>query len=460
MAHSVINLLPRGLRERLAGSPLLRKLVGNTSWLFADRALRMGVGLFVGVWVSRYLGPEQFGLYSYLIALVALLTPLANLGLDQILVRELVQTPARAERLLGTAFGLKLVGGGAVLLLSVLIVALLPPTEAGVTLLVALVAAGTIVQALDVADLWFQAETLARYTVYAKGGAFLLATLLRVGLILGQAPLAAFVWVALLEIVLGSALSLLAFRLKAMPSLSWRFDLGEARRLLAASWPLLFSGLAVMVYMKVDVVMLTQLRGERETGLYAAALRLSEVWYTIPMAIHASVAPAILAARQASEELYYRRLEQLTRLLVALAFVMALPIALLASPVVNVLYGPSFSAAAPVLAVHIWAALFVFMGIAQSPWDVAEDLTRLALGRTVGGAVVNVLLNLWLIPGLGALGAAIATAISYACSAWLFNLFHPRSRRVFVLQTRALNPFAMLARAIDLASPQAKDPSP
>lgn len=449
-------MAPRFLRERISTTPLLRKLAGNTAWLFADRLLRLGLGLVIGVWLSRYLGPEQFGLYSYLLAFVAIFTPLASLGLDQIVVRELV-AGRPAPLTLGTAFVLRLAGGLAVLLLATLSMWLLAPADDGRALLVALIAAGVVVQACDVIDLWFQAQTQARYAVYARGAAFLLASALRVALIVAQAPLAAFLWVNLAELLLSGVALAVALQTRGMPLRSWRFQPGEARRLLGASWPLLFSGLAVMVYMKVDLVMLTQMRGAGEAGVYAAALRLSEAWYFIPMAITTSVTPTIMAAR-GEPGVYYGRLERLSRLLVRVALLIALPLSLFATPLITAIYGSAYEAAGPVLAVHIWAALFVFLGVAQGPWDVGEDLTRLALYRTAGGAVANVLLNLWLIPGLGALGAALATAASYACSAWLLNLCHPRTRPIFLMQARALNPLAGLARPRHGAPPPGEAP--
>jgi PST family polysaccharide transporter len=435
------SYLPRFLRERLAASPALARVVGNTGWLFADRVLRLGVGMLVGVWVSRYLGPAQFGLYAYLLAVVALLAPLATLGLDNIVVRELVAEPAAARRLLGTAFALKLGGACLVLALAVFGIGLLHPGRPDEAALVAIIAAGTLVQAFDVVDLWFQAQTLARYTVTARSVAFLVASALKLLLIALGAPLAAFVWVALAEVVLGTLGSAAAFWRRAMPLTAWRPDGATARRLLNASWPLLFSGIAISIYMKIDVVMLTALSGTAATGVYAAALRLSEVWYFIPTTIVVSATPTILAARQQDEALYLRRLEQLFALMFRLALVVALPTTLLAYPLVRLLFGEAYGGAAPVLAIHIWSAVFVFFGVAQGPWDLAEDYTRWFLVRTVSGAVINVLLNLLLIPRLGAIGAALATALAQAAAAWLLNALNPRSRPIFWMQTRAMNPF-------------------
>lgn len=438
MGQMWVNWLPRAMREQIIASPLLQKLVSNTGWLFADRMLRMGVGLVVAIWLSRYLGPAQFGFYSYLLAIVALMSPLATLGMDNIVVRDLVAAPAQAAQILGSAFVVRLLGGVGVLVGSVAVIGLLRPFDQAAQSLIAIIAAGTIVQALDVTDLWFQSQTRSSCTVIAKSSAFMLASLARIGFILAEAPLGVFIWVGLAEVVIGAVGSAVAYWHVAMPLTNWKPTRGMLRQLFCSSWPLLLSSIAIIIYMKLDVIMLNQMQGEQATGIYAAALRISEVWYFIPIAIVASVTPTMIAARKNEPKIYFRRLEQLFVLMAILTLGLAIPITLLAYPIVLILFGEQYSDASTVLAIHIWSAVFVFLGVAQSIWDVAEDLTRLALFRTVCGALINIVLNLLLIPAFSATGAAIATAVSYACSAWLLNALHFQSRGVFFMQSRAL----------------------
>ncbi len=137
-----------------------------------------------------------------------------------------------------------------------------------------------------------------------------------------------------------------------------------------------------MLYMKVDQIMLGQMLGNRAVGMYSAAVRVSEVWYFIPMSIVASVSPLLIEARKVSADLYYERLSDLFRLMVAIALVIAIPMTFLAGSVAAVLYGNDYEGVGPVLAIHIWAALFVFLGVAQSPWTINEGVTKLALLRT------------------------------------------------------------------------------
>jgi len=190
--------------------------------------------------------------------------------------------------------------------------------------------------------------------------------------------------------------------------------------------------------MKIDQVMLKRMLGADAVGVYSAATRLSEVWYFIPTTIVSSVFPSIVESRHANPETYYRRLCGLFSLMSLLALAIAVPMTVLSRPLVLLLFGTRFEAAGTILAVHIWAALFVFWGVAQEPWNIAEGLQRLTLYRTIAGAILNVGLNLLLIPNYGGMGAALATVTAYGVAAWLGNVLDRRTRVMFFLQAKSI----------------------
>ncbi|MFM6474151.1 MAG: polysaccharide biosynthesis C-terminal domain-containing protein, partial [Dolichospermum sp.] len=164
----------------------------------------------------------------------------------------------------------------------------------------------------------------------------------------------------------------------------------------------------------------------------------SEVWYFIPMAMASSVSPAIYAAKEVSESLYYRRIKQLIRMLVLISLVISVPMSFMSSTLITILFGNGYAEAGKILAIHIWASLFVFMGVATSPWFIAEGLTEFSFHRTLIGAVVNVVLNFILSPSCGGIGAAIATVIAYAIAAFLANGINSKTHRIFTIQLKSL----------------------
>jgi polysaccharide transporter, PST family len=427
--------------QKLGDRQGLRRIVVNTGWLFADRILRMGVGLVVGVWVARYLGVERFGLLSYVSAFVALFSTLATLGLPSLVIRTIAQEPEERAAILGTAFWLQLVGGCLTLLLALGTMFVLRHDDPQMLGLVAILASAAIFQAFDTIDLWFQSQVQSKYPVLAKNIAFLILAIVKVGLIQRQAPLFAFALTTFAEAAIGAIGLIICYRFQGNSLRAWRWSLPLAKRLLRESWPLILSGFTIMIYMKVDQIMLGQMVGEQAVGIYAAATRISEVWYFIPTAIAASVAPGIYAAKQAADqELYYRRIEQSLQVLSVIAIVIAVPMTFVSGRIVSALFGPEYAAAGPILAIHIWAAWFVFTGIGSSSWFIAEGLIHLAFRRTLVGALINIGLNFVLIPAYGGVGAAIATVIAQAFASFLSNVSHPQSRKIFWIQLRSIVP--------------------
>jgi PST family polysaccharide transporter len=425
----------------LKSSDKLRGIIANTGWLFGDRILRMGVGLFVGVWVARYLGVQQFGVFNYATAFVALFSTLSTLGLDAIVVRSMVREPEKRAEILGTAFWLKLFGGVAALVLAVSSIILVRHDDQLTISLVAILSSVGIFQSFDTIDLWFQSQVQSKYTVIAKNTAFVITALVKVALISFHAPLIAFAWSSLGEVSLGAIGLIISYRVRGYSPWLWPWSSPLANTLLKESWPLILSSLTFMIYMRIDQIMLGQMVGNQSVGIYSAATRISEVWYFIPSTIASSVNPSIYAAKEVSETLYYRRIEQLLRLLVIVAIVISLPMSFLSGRMVTILFGDGYAAAGPVLAVHIWASLFVFMGSGIGSWFIAEGKTGAALRKNSIGAITNVLLNLLLIPAYAELGAAIATLISYSVGLFFSNAIHPETRKIFNLQVKSLIPF-------------------
>jgi O-antigen/teichoic acid export membrane protein len=424
-----------------------KRYFANTSWLMGHRILSMVVAIFVGVYVARYLGPERFGLLSYAGSFVGLFTALATLGLDGIIVRELVKTPDRRDELLGTAFRLK--AGGAILMW-IGIAAAIPFThnDTQTNILIAIIAFGVIFQAFNVIDFKYQAEVKSKFVVWVQLAQLVVSSAVKLALIWISAPLVWFACVFLIDAVV-HAVGLTAMYLKNTDKIwHWKWRWETARVLLKDSWPLILSGMVISIYMKIDQVMIKEMLGAQQVGHYAAAVRLSGAWYFIPMAVTSSIFPAIINAKKQSEELYYHRLQKLYDLMVWLAIAIALPTTFLAPWVIGVLYGEAFSPAAGVLSIHIWAGIFVFLGVASGKWFLTENYIKKNLYRTAIGMIVNIILNLILIPLKGIYGAAMATLLGQMTANLIYDIFDKQTYPSLKLKFNALNSFSFFKRLI------------
>jgi O-antigen/teichoic acid export membrane protein len=398
------------------------KYFKNTSWLFLEKVLKIASELFIGIWIARYLGPEHFGLLSYSQSFAGLFMVIATLGLNTIIVRELVKGERKRDLLLGTSFILQLAGAFFVLLL-ILVSISFSSNDSFTNTLIFIIALSMIFKSFNVIDFYFQSKVLSKYTVYANMILLSLSSIIKILLILNEASLIYFAYILLFESFI-LAIGFIYFYTKNNISIfNWKFDKTLALGLLKDSWPLILSGIVITVYMKIDQVMIQEMMGSKSVGQYAAAVRLSEAWYFIPMIIASSLFPAIINAKKINDKLYHTRLQKLYDLMVWMGIAIAIPMTFMSDWLVELLYGVQYSLASDVLMLHIWAGVFVFLGVSFSKYLTAENQTKKAFYRTLLGAVINVLLNYILIPIYGINGAAIATIIGQISANYLYDIF-------------------------------------
>lgn len=429
--------------RRVSTDPDFKKYFINTSWLVAQNVFCTIVQFVVSVYVTRYLGPERFGLLSYAISFVALFSAFASLGLDSLIVRELVNTPARQDTLLGTAFVLKIVGG--LLVFIMLTVATLFSSNDGFTnTLIFIIASGLLIQSLNIIQFYFEAKVLCKYFVISQFMVLIVVSAARLVFVYMRLPL---IYFAIATVMEGAFLSvgLIFFYTKQKNNIfKWTFNLKLAGELLKDSWPLVFSGLVISIYMRIDQVMIKQILNSEAVGQYAVAVKLSEAWYFIPMAICTSLFPAILNAKKKSERVYNERVQRLYDLMIWMAIAITVPVCFWAKDIIVLLFGKQYSYAGNILPVHIWVAVLVFYGIVKSKWEISENMQKIGMVCTGVGTFFNVGLNLILIPKFHGVGAAYATLLAQCISGLLVPLFHHRNRQAVHCFFKSIIPIHLL----------------
>jgi O-antigen/teichoic acid export membrane protein len=372
---------------------------------------------------------------------VVLVATLAKLGLDSIVVRELVGSPEERPTILGSAFAVRLLAAIGVFAL-VSGVALQLGTVDRELLLILPVAGGLVFNTADVIALDFQARVQSRYVVQSEMGQMVVSAVVKLALVALEAPLVWFAVAILVESAIRAGFLIIAYKSArdcgTIPLQHWRFSWNTGRRLLGSSWPLVFSGLALSVYMRIDQVMLRVMLDTVALGHYSAAVRIAESWLFLATALTTSLFPAILNAKKAGAGTYLKRLQDFYALMLWISVPIAGALWLLAEPIVYYLLGEAFIPASPVLATYAWAGVFVFQITASSRWYLTEGHEDAILFRAVSGAVLNIVLNYLLIPVQGIRGAALATLLSYGFMALGYDLVDRRGHMSFKLKVRSL----------------------
>lgn len=413
----------------------------NTSWLLAERILRMAVGLFVGIWVARYLGPERFGLFSYAQSFVFLFTAIATLGLDGIVVRELVKDETKRDVLLGAAFGLKLIG--AILILPLLaVVTQLTSNDSYTNLLIFIIASSTIFQSFNVIDFYYQSKVLSKYVALANTASLALSSIIKIALVLYEAPLIAFAIMTLFDMaVLAIGLVYFYERTSHLKLSNWSFEWQVAKKLLKDSWPLILSGLVLMIQARIDQVMLKEMVSSTEVGFYSVAMRLIEAFAFVPMVLKSSLYPSLQDAKNNSVELYQSRLLNFYRLNFLLFLIAAVPIALFSEQLVVLLFGVEYQPAGVLLSLMAIRLFFANMGVARGAYILTENLMRFSMITMVLGTITNILLNYLWIEEYGGKGAVVASLVSFFVTIFLIDAIYLKTRKNALLQIKGIFTF-------------------
>ncbi len=414
------------------------KIIKNLAWLFFDRVLGTGTAFLIGVWLARYLDPEQYGVLRYVTAFAYLFSPLTTLGMNSIVIRELVENPSLKNELLGTVCVIRLISSCFAAVLTIICIYISAPTEPFTWVLVAIVCSSFFLQPLSIVEQWFESQIESKYIVVSRTTSLVVVTTLRIICLVNKAPLITFVCLLVLEVAIYVFTLVFLYIRKYDTIKTWVFNLSRVKYLFKESLPLLLTGIAVTLYLKIDQVMLGQMVEKSAVGVYAVAATLSEIWYVIPVAFVSSLYPAIIKSKKLSKDVYEKRLQKFYDLMALIAY----SIIILFIPVSHYLivsaYGVEYEGAVQILYIYLWNCIFSFQGIAQGAWIVSEGLQQFNFYSTASGAVINVLLNLVLIPRFQGLGAAIATLISYAFASYFCYLIFPRTRHSAIFMTKAI----------------------
>ncbi len=407
----------------------------NVIWLFLDKFIRLGIGLLVGVLIARYIGPELFGKWNYAIALIGLVSVFSTLGIDQVVVKDLLNKYESEHILLGTAFYLRLLGTF-ISSFIVVFIFLFFKTDNFLFLISVLTALNLWFQTFDVIDLKNQSVLESKKTVVAKNSAFVIISIIKLLLIYLKLPLLYFVFFSLIEFILGAII--LIFNYGFCNVKLWRFNFAYSKSLLKNSWPLILSGIIIMLYMRIDQIMIGEMIGEKKLGYYSVSTKFTELWYFIPTAFATSFFPKLLEKFNFEKENYPKLCLKLFKLVFVISFSIAVFFTFFSELIIKFLFGIAYIQSVFTLQISIWTGIFVFLGVVASNMLLIENLNKHNLNKSIQGLLLNVFLNIFLIPKYGINGAAVATLISQFYASYFYFLLYKKTRHIFLLQTKSI----------------------
>ena len=412
----------------------MHKIFTNSGWLLADKLARLFIGLITMAMIARHIGPEAFGIWNYALALTAIVGSLAILGLDKVVVKEVVSHPERENGIIASTLAIRFAGGLLAFLICIAVVYFTKhysPVYLYCTLITGLT---IILQSFDVFDYFYQAKNEVQQVIIPKVVLFICFCIIKIVFVYLNGTLLQFLWLSFAELLLTYLIILVNYLRKGNRHLITAISLKEVRYLLLHSWPLMFTGLLIVLYLKSDQLLLDTLSTAVQVGEYAAAARISELWYALPTVIATALLPGLITKKKANLEAYLHAMERWLRLSFWTSTLIALAMTFFATPVTQILYGVQYPKSGIILSIHIWANIPVFLCTALMQYQLIEGSYKTNLYASIAGLVVNILINILLIPSLGGIGAAIATVVSYMAVCTSLVVLDKTGRLVWLMQ--------------------------
>lgn len=426
------------LRQRWANlSETRRKVVRNVAWAMLGKAVAMLSVLFVGVLVGRYLGPEQYGLMHYVISFVAIFEVLSEFGLSNIEIREMAREPGHRDAIMGTCFALRtmLAVVAYLLLLGIVSWAEGDPYTRKVIMAYGLC---LFTFPFHVARNYFTSIVKNEYVVKTQIARTMVGALIKIILLWRKMSLTWFILAAGFDFVLLAAGYAQSYRTQVGSFRSWRFEPKRIPFILAESFPLLLSGAAVVIYQRIDQVMIKHLVSKGGVGYFATAGLFLNVVLFLPVVLVQTVSPLLVRIHQNNLEAYRRKALEVVGGVTWLAILLSLGVTICAPWLIGWTYGEKYAAAIPILQVLIWKTVGMALSSSAGHLIIIEGIQKWAVIRNLLGCLTCIGLNWVILPRYGVVGAAWVTLVTVAVTGWLGNLVIPPYHRIFALQCKAI----------------------
>ncbi|MBC7466811.1 MAG: flippase [Bdellovibrio sp.] len=407
--------------------------IKNSFWYLFFNLSRLVV-LFLGtMWISRVLGPESFGQFSYLLSVIVFVSAIDSLCHESIVKQYLTQHQD-AGLIMGTASLLNLILA-AIAVLFILIFGFLTIPESLLLATFFLFIPGQLSKPINPVANLFDIRLLSKYSSLGLFVGALISIVFRVGGVSFSHDL----WFQSLgysmQTLVYAGVLYLLYR-KKLEHLEWKVSLQLLREMVKKSSPIFLSALVYLSISQSDIFFIRHMLGAHEVGIYSVVVKLSEPWVIVSSALCTSYFPLIFrsAHNLKKQADYFIRANQISVYFVS---ILGLVLSLAIEFIVRLLLGPAYSEVSSIFRIYYWSIIFLFFANIQHIWEVYNGLYSVSLYKTIVTCILKIALSFILGRLYGLQGFALATVISLFFYGVGFNFFNATTRPYLALQTRA-----------------------
>lgn len=414
------------------------KYFKNTIWLFLTYGLRLFTGFFVGLWLARYLGPEDYGIYNYVISLTTIFITIATFGTTEILVKKILHSTEDSQVALKSGFDLRLFLSLA-LFLVLGIYAYLFEESREIQVFILISAFALFFQPFEVVDSFFRAKVQVQKSSLGRMAQLTISSLLKIALIIYRSPLQWFYFVFVFDAIFYASIVLLAYLKENKNFLSRHFSKSLMKEIGNESFPLMIVAVSSLMLSRFDQVMIGKILTKVDVGFYSAASKTIEIGTLFSVLVSMSLYPAILNSKKTDHANYLKRMAMLNRLLVWGGITLTGIVFFYSELVIRILFGEKYLSSQQVLKLLSLNIMFISFYQVSYRWYLSENLQKLMMYKVLAAVMVNVGLNFLLIPRYGIMGAAYGSVTTSLIFHFFFEALFKQTRECFRINTSFLH---------------------
>ena len=421
---------------------IYNNVIKNASWIIACRLVRSVLAMVIGMISARYLGPENQGLLGYASSLVAFVLPLAQLGLSNILVDEIVSHPEHEGKALGTSLVFSVISSILCIVGCGAFVSIANAGERDTLIVCLLYSVSLIFQMTEMIQYWYQAKLLSKYMAVVSLIAYVIVSIYQVILLITEKSIYWFALSHTFDVLLISVFLIVIYGKIGKQKLTFSFSLGK--QMLSRSRYYIISSMMVTIFAQTDKIMIKNMLGNEENGYYTTAVTCAGMTGFVFSAVIDSLRPVIFESKRNDQKRFEKNVSILYSIIIYMGLVQSILFTVFANLIISIMYGEAYLLSIPILQIITWYSTFSYIGPIRNIWMLAENKQKYLWIINLSGAVLNVLGNFILIPLIGVSGAAIATVITQFFTNFVMCVIMKPIRPVVRLMWKSLNPRILL----------------
>ena len=383
----------------------------NVQWFTLARFISLALSFLTTILIARLFGPEQFGILNYVISIIGLFSILSNFGISATLYKELTLKKEKREEIFGSALTLNYITATTTFII-VLISLFFIRESFYVKSLIVLLSLTFLTQPMNLLSFDFLKDREGKYVAITQIITLIVSSFLKILITYLYSSVTFFILILVAENLISGAIYIYQIKKIKFRNLSFKIQNEQIKYIFYSSLPLILYSAFSEIYSRIDQIMLRSYVDITTVGIYSASVKVAEMWYLVPNILLGALFPALANVKNDRNE-YNKRYNILLIALVISSILISCFIFLFKEGIINLIYGNEFSSAANILGVYIFSIVGFFVSsliyqdlfLNKNKWAITiiPFLT----------ALINILLNLILIPAKGAVGAALATTVSY-----------------------------------------------